>query len=311
LGLFRSVTDQRFNGLQSFFVVQRMTKVLLTGATGMLGHYVHSLLREYDYQIDAPGRDRCDIISPAQVYDYVRKAGPEAVIHLAAETEVDLCERDPRRAGICNQLSTEAIARAARDAGAWVLYVSTSNVFGSEGKLLYNEIDQPSSVNYYGRSKLLGEYGVQKYLPVDSLIVRAGWMIGGGIERDHKFVGKVVKQIKDGVAGLRAVGDRYGTITPASKLAAFIVASLKVRRTGVLHFASQGVVTRFDIARAIAETLSFKGPVEPVVSAMFPLSAPRPYFEGIESIYLADAIDVPVPRPWKEDLVDYVAQFVG
>ena len=287
-----------------------MTKVLVTGSTGMLGYYVHSLLEQEGHEIVAPDIAACNLNEPAKVFEFATKIQPEAIIHLGAETDVDLCERDPRRAGLCNHLSTQELARAAEQTGAWMLYISTSNVFGSEGKLTYNEIDQPCSVNYYGRSKLFGEYGVQRYRAADSLILRAGWMIGGGPERDHKFVGKIIGQIKKGATQLRAVSDRFGTITPASQLAKAIVAGLKTRHTGLYHFASKGLLTRLDIARAIAATADFKGTVDSALSAEFPLSAPRPLFEGIESIYLGEQSGLPAPRAWQDDLADYVAEFI-
>ena len=286
-----------------------MTKVLLTGSTGMLGRYVHQMLLDAGFSVEAPKRNVCDLTKPDEVYNCTKKIAADIILHLAAETEVDLCERDPRRAGICNQLSTESIARVAKETNAWMCYVSTANVFGAEGKPFYNELDQPASVNYYGRSKLFGEHAVTKHRADDSLILRAGWMIGGGPELDHKFVGKIIKQIKGGASVLRAVGDRFGTITPASRLAEFIVSSIKPKRKGVFHYASQGMTTRLEIARAIAELMSFKGPVENVMSAEFPLSAPRPYFECIASIYLADQKEAPLPGHWKEDLAKYVSLF--
>src|SRR5882724_4010910 len=122
--------------------------ILITGSTGMLGRYVMGLLAG-----KAPGelrvitRQECDLVSPGAAYTLVKKIRPSAILHLAAETDVDLCERDPGRAGLVNHLTTDAIARAASESGAWMLYVSTSNVFGAEGKLVYNELDMPCPTN--------------------------------------------------------------------------------------------------------------------------------------------------------------------
>lgn len=281
---------------------------LVTGSTGMLGRYVMKRLAgSAAGDVRAVTRQECDLINPGMAYELVRQIRPAAVLHLAAETDVDLCERDPGRAGLINQLATDAIARAASETGAWLLYVSTSNVFGAEGKSTYNELDLPSPINYYGRSKLQGELAIRQRLPDSHLIVRAGWMIGGQLSHDHKFVGKVVRQIRDKVPELRAVTDKFGTLTPASLLAEFIAASLRSRLTGTFHFSSSGVTTRFDIARAIAEALSFEGTLVGVSSSIFPLSAPRPHSEGIESIY--PMIGGATPRSWRADLLSYLAEF--
>lgn len=285
----------------------RARPILVTGSTGMLGRYVMSLLKDGAADIVAPSKADTNFTEPNKVYDSIRHIQPSAILHLAAETDVDLCEREPRRAGLVNHLSTDAVARAAAELGAWLLYVSTSNVFGGEGKLTYNELDLPSPANYYGRSKLQGEFAIRQRLPDNHLIIRAGWMIGGGPQHDHKFVGKIIKQVSDGGNTLRAVTDKFGTLTPASSLAKFIVDSLKQRRTGTLHYSSLGVVTRLDVARTIAELMSFKGEIIGVPSSMFPLSAPRPQSEGIESIYLSAGETT--PNYWRTDLTTYLAEF--
>lgn len=281
--------------------------ILVTGSTGMLGRYVMGLLKLDGSDIVVSSRADTDFTDPHKVYERIRQIRPRAILHLAAETDVDLCEREPRRAGLVNHLSTDGVARAAAELGAWLLYISTSNVFGGEGKLTYNELDLPSPTNYYGRSKLQGEFAIRQRLPDNHLIIRAGWMIGGGAQHDHKFVGKIIKQVNEGGNTLRAVTDKFGTLTAASSLAKFIAESLKQRRTGTLHYSSLGVVTRLDVARAIAELMSFKGDIIGVPSSMFPLSAPRPQSEGIESIYLPAS--EAAPNYWRTDLAAYLAEF--
>ena len=252
-------------------------------------------------------RQQCDLTNPGAAYEVVKQIRPTSVLHLAAETDVDLCERDPGRAGLVNHLATDAIARAASEIGARLIYVSTGNVFGGEGKSVYNELDLPSPVNYYGRSKLHGEAAIRQRLPDSHLIVRAGWMIGGGPGGDHKFVGQIAKRIKDKVPELRAVVDKFGTLTSARALAEFLISALREQITGTFHFCSSGLITRFDVAQAIAETLSFEGRLIAVPSAVFPLSAPRPQSEAIESIYTT--ISGMAIRSWRADLAAYLAEF--
>jgi dTDP-4-dehydrorhamnose reductase len=281
---------------------------LVTGSTGMLGRYVmDSLAGANSGEVRALTRNECDLADPGAAYEVVKGIRPAAVLHLAAETDVDLCERDPGRAGLVNHLATDAIARAANETGARLLYVSTSNVFGAEGKHIYNELDLPTPVNYYGRSKLHGEAAIRQRLPDAHLIVRAGWMIGGGPGGDHKFVGQVAKKIREKVPELRAVVDKFGSLTSARLLAEFLISALRRQITGTIHFCSSGAITRFDVAQAIAEALSFEGRLIGVRSSNFPLSAPRPQSEAIESIYATvNGADV---HSWRADLATYLAEF--
>ncbi|TKI04226.1 SDR family oxidoreductase [Martelella alba] len=284
-------------------------KIVITGGTGMLGMYVTHALSHCRYDIVMADRRRCDLANPCSVYQYISELRPDIILHFAAETDVDLCEREPARAGIYNHLSTEQIAKAAQGSSAWLLYISSSNVFGAEGKISYNELDIPLPTNYYGRSKLNGEEAVKIYCPEKHLILRAGWMIGGGPNKDHKFVGKIIRQIKSGATELKAVNDRLGSITHAAQLSEFIIRAMHDRQTGTFHYASNGTISRFDIAREIGEILRYRGNIVPVQSSLFPLSAPRPFSEGIKSLYLSTLDASLNPGYWKEDLAKYVATF--
>lgn len=288
-----------------------MNKIFVTGGTGMLGTYVTNTLANEGHEAIIADRGHFDLACPKAIFNYVKQANPDVILHFAAETDVDLCEREPARAGICNHLSTEQIAKAAHACGAWLLYISSSNVFGAEGKISYNELDIPLPTNYYGRSKLNGEEAVRASCPDNHLILRAGWMIGGGPGKDHKFVGKIIQQIKQGATELKAVSDRLGSITSAGLLSDFIIKAMASRETGTYHYASHGTISRFDIARAIGDILHFKGNILPVESSRFPLSAPRPFSEGIQSIYLPSLSESCKPGYWKDDLAKYVSSFQG
>lgn len=283
--------------------------ILVTGGTGMLGRDVVASLEAAGIEAQLADRSKFDLTDPRGVYDYVAGAGVSVVIHLAAETNVDLCERDPRRAGVANHLATEAIALAAQQAGAYLIYISTSNVFGTEGRFSYNELDLPGSLNYYGKSKLMGENAVRSLLPSRSLIIRPGWMIGGGPEHDHKFVGRMIGQIRSGAETLSAVSDKYGSITYAKRLAEFIVWAVQIQHTGLVHFASTGAVSRLQIAEAIGLFFGFPGTLNGVSSSEYPLSAPRPQSEALVSIYMPTHLGSPGPNDWRTDLQDYLEVF--
>lgn len=283
--------------------------ILVTGSTGMLGSYLMEIGAGRDVDLVPADRSRFDLNHPDQVYRYVKELAPAVVVHLAAETNVDLCEKEPALAGTRNHISTKAIANACSELRARLVYVSTSNVFGEAGSLSYNELDMPGPVNYYGRSKFWGEQEIRAVCPREHLIVRAGWMVGGGGAKDHKFVGKIVEQIRADAQVLKAVGDKYGTITRARGLAEFISWACGSDVSGTYHFTSGGLVTRFALACRIAERLKFHGEVVSVASSQFPLPAPRPISEGIHSIYLPGLAGAPQARAWQDDLDNYLVEF--
>ena len=137
-------------------------KVLVTGAAGMLGAAMTDALRHYDdYEVIATGRSDHGAASLAMdigdwdgVMRTIEDNNPDLVMHLAAETDVDRCEREPDHAFAVNAFGTENVARACREYGAELVYISTANVFDGEKIEPYTEYDTPGSVNAYGRSKL-------------------------------------------------------------------------------------------------------------------------------------------------------------
>ena len=96
---------------------------------------------------------------PSAVHEAAR--GVDVIVHLAALTDVDGCERDPKAADAVNSLGTRNVADAAEETGARVIYVSTNYVFDGTKAEEYTEEDRPAPLNAYGRSKLAGEAEVR------------------------------------------------------------------------------------------------------------------------------------------------------
>src|SRR2546421_2727016 len=100
-------------------------KLLATGADGMLGGY----LPEQALRTDL---DTLDITDPSAVSSALAEHEPDVVLHLAAETNVDLCETEPDRAYRCNALGTRNVALECARQGAVLVYISTGAIFSGE-----------------------------------------------------------------------------------------------------------------------------------------------------------------------------------
>ncbi|BAM07025.1 SDR family oxidoreductase [Leptospirillum ferrooxidans] len=286
-----------------------MSNLLITGSTGMLGSYISRNLSLSNFNLVIPPRNELDLDNPQTCYETILKYRPYCIIHMAAETDVDLCERAPQIAARKNALATQSIAQGARECGSYLVYISTSNIFSSANQIIFNELDIPNPSNYYGKSKFYGEQAIAMFGPKDFLIIRAGWMIGGGRGKDHKFVGKIIEAIESGVPEIKAVSDRIGSITEAESLSCFIKWAIDNRPAGIVHYASIGGISRYEIALELSKILKYRGKVTSVSSSMFPLSAPRPLSDAIESIYLPLMTSAPFPGMWREDLERYVMNF--
>jgi dTDP-4-dehydrorhamnose reductase len=255
-----------------------------------------------------PPITRLDVRSRTDIAAGFGRFKPDFVVHLAAETDLEICEADPEHAFATNALGTKHVALACQAFGAELAYVSTAGVFDGEKAEPYIEYDPARPINRYGSSKLDGERYVSTFLN-RFYIVRAGWMVGGG-RKDHKFVAKILAQLKAGARTLYAVGDRLGTPTYAPDFARCFSQLIESRSYGLYHMVCTGQASRFDVARKILEVLGRTEDVQlvEVDSSFFRDSypAPRPKSEAMRNLLL-DLQGLNTMRPWEEALEEYLS----
>lgn len=277
-------------------------RVLITGAAGMLGSAVYPAFVDAGHEVRATdlaprpvgelSMQRLDVREADAVRAAVGEMRPDLILHLAAETDLETCERDPAAAYRTNTVGTQHVSAAARDAGAVLVYISTAGVFdGTKTSGPYTEFDGARPINVYGDTKFQGE-GIVRTLVPTSFVVRAGWMIGGG-DRDHKFVAKVLHQLRDGRRTIHAVTDKLGTPTYTKDFAANLLALVATDGWGLYHMACLGEGSRFDVAVELLRLIG-RDDVEVV---------------GVSSDYFAEAY--PAPRPRSEMMRNLMLELRG
>jgi dTDP-4-dehydrorhamnose reductase len=298
-------------------------RILLTGAAGMLasalvpelvasGHEVVTtdidLSVERPWGPDGPSLSYLDVRDREAVEDAVDILRPDLVAHLAAETSLEVCERDRDHAVLTNTLATKHVTLAARRIGAPIAYISTAGVFdGTKETGPYNELDTPNPLNLYGATKLAGERLVQTLHP-GHYIVRAGWMVGGGPGKDHKFVARIVEQVRAGATVVYAVGDKLGTPTYAPDFARCFEQLIRSESFGLYHLTGRGGASRFDVAQEILRIIGATDvEVVEVGSEHFAeeFFAARPRSELMENLML-ELQGLNTMRPWQEALEEYL-----
>ena len=266
-----------------------LSNIIVTGARGMIGSYI-----DFGVRTD---REELDILDRDATMRRVKEIAPQAIIHLAAETDMDRCERDPLHAFNMNTVGTYNVALAARAAKAKLLFVSTSGVFDGTKKTPYTPDDVPNPQNAYAHSKYMAELIVHDMLP-DSLIARACWIFGGGSAHDHKFVGAIMKKLGD--AEIPGLDDVHGSPTYAKDFVGGLVTLLQQGSRGIFHVANEGVATRYDVAAFVVSHMQSNAKIVPVQGDYFGLSATRLTNESMVS-------SLPL-RPWKETLAEYIGK---
>lgn len=278
---------------------------LITGANGMLGSALSSLLSEQKQPITPLARARLDITDAEAVREAVDRERPDIVVNCAAFTKVDDCEAQPELANLVNGTAVGFLADAVNRTGALLVQISTDFVFDGSSTRPYRPDDAVRPLSAYGASKLLGEREAAR--AEKHLIVRTSWVFG---KNGPNFVEAIRRQITSGRRELRVVSDQRGRPTATPHLAAAVVALAQEAASstgarGIVHYADSPECTWFDLAVQIARRIDPGVAVVPVTSEAFPRPAPRPPY-SVLSTERYEEITGKAPRSWEAGLAEYL-----
>lgn len=285
-------------------------KVLVTGAAGQLGTDVVSLFRETGHTVIACDRDTLDITDQSACLTTLNEYKPDAVIHCAAFTAVDLAEQEVDAAYTINAVGTRNMVLASERVGAKFCYISTDYVFDGSSEHPYHEYDNTNPQTIYGKSKRAGEILVQS-LSSSYFIVRTSWVYG---LYGKNFV-KTMLRLAEERPEIKVVNDQHGSPTFTVDLAKFLMELVVTEKYGIYHASNTQACTWYEFAEAIfAEAQSITGRsysanVRPCTTEEFPLPAPRPRNSRMEhlSIRTNGLTDL---RPWREGLRDFLMEYL-
>jgi dTDP-4-dehydrorhamnose reductase len=276
-----------------------MTRYLIAGAGGMLGHDLQHVLA--GREVRALGRTELDITDAASVADAVRDV--DVVINAAAHTAVDDAESHEDEAYAINATGAGLLAAAAADAGARFVQVSTDYVFRGDATTPYPEDAPLDPLGAYGRTKAAGERLVREAHP-GAHIVRTAWLYG---EHGASFPRTMLRLASERDT-VSVVTDQLGQPTWTRDLASAIAALLDADApAGTYHGTNSGQASWFELARATFELAGLDPErVLPTDSSAFVRPAPRPAY----SVLGHDAwarVGLAEPRDWREALAEAFA----
>ena len=298
-------------------------KVFVTGVGGQLGYDVMNELRKRGHEAigsdihpeyRVAGAEPCeapwpyislDITDKAAVKRVIEELQPDAVIHCAAWTAVDLAEEEENKAKVqaINADGTRNIAEATRAADAKMLYISTDYVFDGNGTKAWEpDCQDYAPLNVYGQSKLAGELAVKELLE-KYFIIRIAWVFG---TNGKNFI-KTMLSLGQKYDTLRVVKDQIGTPTYTYDLARLLVDMAETEKYGIYHATNEGgYISWYDFACEIFRQAGMSTKVVPVTTEEFGLSkAKRPFNSRLDKSKLAEAGFEPLPS-WQDALKRYI-----
>jgi dTDP-4-dehydrorhamnose reductase len=274
-------------------------RIGITGSAGQLGQALQALLQDQELLLlDLP---EYDITSFDQMQRVILPFAPQVMIHAAAYTDVDGCERDSELAYRVNALGTQNVALACQRCDAPMVYISTDYVFDGARQEPYWEWDVPNPQSVYARSKLAGEHCTQTLLQ-RSYIVRTAWLYSLS---GKNFV-KTVLRLADERPQLQFVTDEVGSPTYAPDLARAVVRLIAHPIYGIYHFTNEGVCSRYEWAKAILELAG--RPDYPILPTQgYQRAAKVPARSELRNFCGKTQLGITM-RPWRKALEDYFLQ---
>ena len=261
-----------------------MKKILITGAFGQLGTSLCKVLS--NESILAAGRViistkkyKCielDITNQRKVAEIISNYKPDIIIHLAAMTDVDGCEKTPEIAFDVNVKATENLLTSFK--GKFI-YISTDYVFDGE-KGPYFEDDKVNPMSVYGKTKLYGENLVQQS-DIDWVILRSNIIFSYSDRTKASFVNWVVDSLKKRQM-ITVVNDQWNNPTWTNDLAKVISKIIEKDINGLYHYGGRDYLNRLEFAKMIASTFGLDGSlIKPITTSELNWLAQRPLKSGL------------------------------
>jgi len=269
--------------------------ILVTGANGFLGQHLTKHLTNLQYTTIAAGRGlrripskipvtyhSIELTDEAAVNGIINSTQPNIIIHTAANSKPDDCEKDKEGCLQNNVEATRYLLQAFKQlnpSNALFIYLSTDFIFGENGP--HNENDITGPLNFYGESKLMAEQLVTNG-GVPYAIVRPVFIYGevwDGLRPSFlHWVRNNLQQNKP----IKVVSDQLRTPTFVDDICNGIAAIIAQHKTGVFHLAGKDILSPYDMAVTTAEVLGFDTPlIENVTSETFPEPVRRAKRSGL------------------------------
>lgn len=277
-------------------------KVLITGANGMLGHALKTVLSG-EHQLICADIDEFDVTDIDNTVRWITGVGPQTVIHAAAYTDVDGCESNADQAYRINGLGARNVAVACNRLDARMVYISSDYVFDGTNVKPYKEYDSVDPLNVYGKSKLLGENLVKEMLQ-RHCIVRTSWLYG---PNGRNFVTTML-QMGQKMKELKVVKDQIGSPTYTVDLAEGIAKLINGPYYGTYHVTNSGECSWYDLAREIFQLTGVDIKVNPTTTEEFNRPAPRPAYSVLDN-HMWRLEGFQQSRSYKEALREYLGCF--
>ena len=274
-------------------------RILITGAFGQLGYALRSVLSKNSYyELICTGRRikegqggiSLDIRNQVALKEIINTTAPDIVINLAAMTNVDACELNPKLAGEVNVAGLQHICDSF---SGKIIHLSTDYVFdGRSGP--YKENDRLNPISTYGKTKLLSEQ-ILLESDINNLVIRGNVLYDYSSDTKASFLNWVVLSLQNNKE-IQVVEDQFNNPTWTRSMADIIDLSITNNLDGIIHWGDADYISRYDFAIMIAKKFSLnKDLIKPILTSELNQPANRPLQSGLKTEKVVNILDIIPP----------------
>lgn len=237
-------------------------KVLITGTNGFLGNHLLHYLDGFNYQLSSITRNSLvyygsanvktfigDLTNEQFVYKVINEVKPNVIIHCAAMSKPDDCEKNKLLCRQTNVGVTENLVTLASKLNAHFIFCSTDFVYGEGDNHLEEAACNP--LNYYAKSKVEAEKLV-KQISNNYCIIRPVFMYGKEIVGVRKSFVQWVKENVEKGTPIKVVNDQFRMPTYVVDVCKAIEKIIANKKNGTFNIAGTEILTPYQMAISVA-----------------------------------------------------------
>jgi dTDP-4-dehydrorhamnose reductase len=285
-------------------------KFLITGANGSLGSEIFSQALDKGIQCHSLSHEQFWTLSECELIELCR--GYSTLIHCAANTNLEECERNLDLCLKDNYIYTKKLADLAKILSIKMIYISSTGIYGEEKLLPYCEEDMPKPINHHHLSKYLGETAVTSG-GEKNLIIRTGWLFGGKLVTPKNFVInrlKEAKHLNSISAQMHANVDQKGNPSYAKDVAERILEMIELDFSGIFNCVNEGFASRYEYVSLIIRESGIRIELIPKGISYFGKDFLVSANEMAINRRMAN-FGLPKMREWDAALLEYIQELRG
>lgn len=273
--------------------------ILVTGANGQLGSELRQLEGQYPaFNFIFLSREDLPLHNFEMIRASFKAYQPAFCINCAAYTAVDKAETEKELAFQVNAEAVGILAAVCKEQDCRFIHISTDYVFDGTAAKPYTPNDATNPQSVYGASKLAGEQQAMQLNP-DAVIIRTSWVYS---EFGKNFVKTMLRLMAERTE-IGVVNDQVGSPTYAADLATAILDIITSGKwyPGIYHFSNKGIISWYDLAIAIRDSIGSDCKVNPIPTSAYPTPARRPAYSVMDSSLLTQQYGIEA-QPWQQRL---------